>query len=182
MPVLTQTLGWDDFVLEEITSVAARTVPADAFSTPDGLERVTLQDMMGAMAGVEYDIPSAGAAAGGMGFSVWIEYEVTGALEVANREEDVVLCSWVEDGFEARSIGEVVIGLESDATSGTHDASLQVDVSSGRYEGRGVASFEEAGTDPMGMPVYLITFEGVGLTARSGGSVDLSGSMSCSVM
>lgn len=181
LPVLTQTVEWDMFTVEEITSVEQRAVSVEAFSVPDGLQRMTFQDMMGAMpGGAEFE----GAVEDAAGDN-WIEYEVAGAGEIADREEVVVMCSETDDGFQARSLGNVIIGLEAvGGGEGRHEASVSVSVgfSPERFEGDGTIVIEPTGTDALGLPLYSVTFEGNDLESPSGETASVAGTMSCSVM
>jgi hypothetical protein len=195
VPVLVQTLDYDAYYIEEIVSVDRRSVSEAVFDPPAGLQRMTIQDVMGGTAlpgggegaGVAGLPPEATGLAGlmsaGESAPAWIEYEVTGAVDASGREEDVVMCSETDDGFQARSLGDVIIGLEADGNGeGPHDASVSLSGPSGRFEGRGTLSIRVTGQDVLGLPIYEVDFEGADLESRDGGVVDVQGNLSCVAM
>jgi len=196
IPVLVQTMEYDLYRIEETMSVARRAVSAEAFGMPDGLQRMTIQDMMGGMmppsgSGVSgADDPSqAGGVLGALMSDTesppaWIEYDVTGAWSASGREEDVVMCTDTGDQFLARSLGDVIIDLEADGHGeGRHEMSVYVARATGaRSEGRGTLTIRATGEESFGMSIYEVDFETSDLESTDGVVVAVRGSLMCAAM
>jgi hypothetical protein len=190
VPVLVQALDYDMYRIEEVMSVDRRSVSGDAFDPPTGLQRMTMQDMMGGA------MPLGGGAAESESLGIlgalsemesppaWVEYEVSGGWDVSGREDDVVMCSGTEDGFMGRSLGDVIIDLEADGPGdGRHEMSIYVaDMTGRRFEGRGVLTVRPTGEESFGFPIYDVEFEGAGLESRDGGVLSVRGTMACAGM
>jgi hypothetical protein len=134
------------------------------------------------------------AAPGAMKSGAYIEYTVTGDVEVSNREEEVVLCSETSDGFKAHTIGDWNFSLDADGSGpGSHGVRFMVaappEIQSVRAAGRdhrfygdGTLTLEDAGKDNVGFDAVRVTFTGTGLESDPGYRISVEGSFFCGVM
>ncbi len=55
----------------------------------------------------------------------WIEYTVTGAVSLENREENVAMCSLTDEAFLVHTLGEWNVSIETDNKNpGEHQATF----------------------------------------------------------
>jgi hypothetical protein len=127
--------------------------------------------------------------------NVWVEYTVTGDVEAAGRDEDLVMCGMGDEGFQARALGDWKIDIETDQTGfGSLTAAFSVtapedviplidaDLSRGyRLEGSGSVKVADAGKDPMGFSLVTAEFSAQGLESPQGKVIDIEGRLSCAV-
>jgi hypothetical protein len=126
----------------------------------------------------------------------WIEYTVSGDASVTGRDEDTVLCSYLDTGLMAHSVGEWTITLEAaEGGTGTHEAKFTVAPpvdfpgwrekdpgSDWRPTGKGTMTITDAGKDQYGSRAVAVEFSATGLESPAGHKVDVEGKLSCGVM
>lgn len=127
--------------------------------------------------------------------NVWVEYAVTGDVKASGRDEDLVMCGMGDEGFQARSLGDWKIDIETDQTGfGSFPAAFGVtapddvipltdaDLSRGyRLEGSGSVTVADAGKDPMGFKLVTAEFSAQGLESPQGKVINIEGKLSCAV-
>jgi hypothetical protein len=127
--------------------------------------------------------------------SVWIEYSVTGDAEVETREEDVVMCSELEDGFKAHTLGTWNFTLQADGNGpGEHAVSFMVAPDHAieslraetgrddpRFYGDGTMTIESAGKDDFGLDLVTADFSAVDLESATGHTISVTGKLGCQV-
>ncbi|MEJ2239093.1 MAG: hypothetical protein P8X82_12405 [Gemmatimonadales bacterium] len=127
---------------------------------------------------------------------VWIEYSVTGDAEVEAREEDVVMCSELEDGFKAHTLGTWNFTLEADGNGpGEHAVSFMVAPDHAieslrsetarddpRFYGDGTMTIESAGKDDFGLDLVTAEFSAVDLESATGHTISVTGKLGCQVL
>jgi hypothetical protein len=185
VPVLSQRLGYEFYSVEEVLSVERTSVAADLFDVPQGLERMTMQELWGGFmtSGEGEEAQGLMGMGGGEAPPAWIEYEVSGVRNASAREDGIMMCSESEDGFLARSLGDVIIGIEADGGGeGTHEAWLTLEDDGGRLRGRGTVTISVVGEDGFGFSIYEADFDGPSLESGSGNVAEVSGSFSCSAL
>jgi hypothetical protein len=124
----------------------------------------------------------------------WIEYTVTGAVSLENREEDVVMCSLTDEAFLVHTLGAWNVSIETDTKSpGEHDATFMVAAPDSlailndssvddRLKGKGSVIIEDGGTGQYGFPRVTMTFEAASLTSQTGKTIGITGRLVCDVM
>ena len=124
----------------------------------------------------------------------WIEYTVTGAVSVENREENVVMCSLTDEAFLVHTLGEWNVSIETDTKSpGEHDATFMVAAPDSlavlndfsiddRLRGEGSVVIEDGGVGQFGFPRIAMTYEAVSLASGAGKTIDIRGRLVCDVM
>ena len=124
----------------------------------------------------------------------WIEYAVTGAVSLDNREEDVVMCSLTEEAFLVHTLGEWNVSVETDTKSpGEHAATFMVaapdaltalnDFSvNDRFKGEGSIVIEDGGMGQFGFPRVTVIYEAVNLTNGADKAIGIKGRLVCDVM
>jgi hypothetical protein len=124
----------------------------------------------------------------------WIEYTVTGAVSLENREEDVVMCSLTDEAFLVHTLGEWTVSIETDNSSpGEHPATFMVAAPDSiaalndfrvddRPKGEGTVGIEDGGTGQLGLPRVVVTFEAADLTSDAGKTIGITGRLVCDVM
>ncbi len=137
---------------------------------------------------------SAAAPSAAMKSGAYIEYTVTGDVELSAREQEVVLCSTSSDGFKAHTIGKWNFSLDTEGSGpGSHGVRFMVAAPSeieavnvrgtdDRFYGDGTMTIEDAGRDNVGFPAVNVRFSATGLTSRPGYKIDVEGSFFCGVM
>ena len=128
--------------------------------------------------------------------NVWFEYTVTGDVELTGREEDVVMCSNTDDGFQAQTLGEWTLRLEAEGDGpGTHHVQYELDVpqsvtalhddddrTNDRFYGDGSIAIEEAGKDQFGFTLVKIAFSADSLHADTEHTIAMKGTISCPLL
>lgn len=124
----------------------------------------------------------------------FIEYTVTGDVELSDREEEVVLCSNTSDGFQAHTIGAWNFTLDADGSGpGSHGVRLRVAApqeiaavhasgTDNRFYGDGMLTIEDAGKDNVGFPAVRVHFTADGLESRPGHRISVAGSLFCGLL
>jgi hypothetical protein len=126
----------------------------------------------------------------------FIEYAVTGAVDHASRDVDVVMCSASEDGFIIHTLGDWVFTIEADSPSeGEHIASFRVAAPSDvaelkddnfrtddRATGEGTIVIEGAGRGQLNMPLLKVQFTATDLENGGGAVIDVEGNVGCALM
>lgn len=124
----------------------------------------------------------------------WIEYTVTGAVSLENREDDVVMCGLTDEAFLVHTIGEWNVSIETNnKNSGEHDATFMVAAPASlaalntssvddRLRGEGSVVIEDGGTGQFGFPRITMTYEAADLTSDAGKVISISGRLVCDVM
>lgn len=124
----------------------------------------------------------------------WIEYAVTGAVSVENREEDVVMCSDTDEAFLVHTLGTWNVSIEtSDRSPGEHPATFRVAAPDSiealndyrvddRPKGEGTVTIEDGGRGQMGLPRVAVIFNATGLTSDAGKTINITGRLVCDVM
>jgi len=147
-----------------------------------------------AEAALEAAATSTAAASATMKSGAYIEYTVTGDVELSDREEEVVLCSTSEDGFLAHTIGKWNFSLDAEGSGpGSHGVRFMVaappEIESVRASGRdsrfygdGTMTIEDAGKDNVGFSAVKVSFSATGLASRPGHKINVKGSFFCGVM
>jgi len=137
---------------------------------------------------------SAAAPSAAMKSGAYIEYTVTGDVELSDREEEVVLCSTSEDGFLAHTIGKWNFSLDAEGSGpGSHGVRFMVAAppeieavnvrgTDDRFYGDGTMTIEDAGKDNVGFPAVKVSFSATGLASRPGHQINVKGSFFCGVM
>jgi len=127
---------------------------------------------------------------------VWIEYSVTGDAELEAREEDVVMCSELEDGFKAHTLGNWNFTLEADGNGpGEHAVKFMVAPDRAieslraqtgrddpRFYGDGTMTIESAGKDDFGLELVTAEFSAVDLESATGHTISVTGKFGCQVL
>jgi hypothetical protein len=127
---------------------------------------------------------------------VWIEYTITGDAEVTAREDDVVMCSEIDDGFEVHTLGDWIFTLDtSGAEPGEHAAQFRVAAPASaaslhdndartddRFEGEGTIEIESAGKDQFGLSLIEAKFSGLELRSEADHTISVSGTLGCQVL
>ena len=113
----------------------------------------------------------------------WIEYAVTGAVSLENREEDVVMCSLTDEAFLVHTLGEWNVSIETDNRNpGEHQATFMVAAPDSiaalndysvddRLKGEGTVVIENGGNGQFGFPRVTIIFEAASLTSEAGKTI-----------
>ncbi len=137
---------------------------------------------------------AATAANVAMKSGAYIEYTVTGDVQLSDREEEVVLCSNTSDGFQAHTIGNWNITLDADGSGpGSHGvrftvaapreiAAVRVSGTDDRFYGAGILRIEDAGKDNVGFPAVRVRFTANGLESGPGHQINVEGSLFCGVL
>ncbi len=126
----------------------------------------------------------------------YIEYTVSGDYSVTDREEEVVMCSEVEGGLKAHTLGAWNVTLEATGRDpGTHAARITVAApqqvtelhdddfrTDDRFYGDGSVTIEEGGRDAFGLPAVKVTYSGTNLESDTGHVIGIEGSLFCGVM
>ena len=198
-PVLVLKTTYETFDIEEVVAVEPQSVDDALFATPDGYQKMTMADMMGMMGG-------AGAGGGGGldsppggGASVsapWVEYSISGPVTLNGREDNVVMCSSSSEGFQARTLGDWVIGVEAEgsgpgafpaefyvAAPERYDDRLRDDNfrTDDRFRGEGTITIAVKGKDQSGFDLVEVEFNASGLESDGGIVIHVQGTLSCSV-
>lgn len=124
-----------------------------------------------------------------------IEYSVTGDLEAAGTELDVMICGTTEEpSWEARSLGDWVIGFEFPGNgAGEFEVEMTVGAPTGliqqeglsrdpRFRGTGWFTVKDAGQDAFGMATVEAEFSSDELVNGYGQSVRITGKFSCAII
>ncbi|MFC1640099.1 hypothetical protein ACFL3B_04985 [Gemmatimonadota bacterium] len=124
----------------------------------------------------------------------WIEYAVTGAVSLENREEDVVMCGLTDEAFLVHTLGTWNVSIETDNKDpGEHAATFMVAAPNSiaelqspsvddRLRGDGSVVIEDGGMGQYGFPRVTVTYEAVSLTSGQGKTIGISGKLVCDVM
>jgi hypothetical protein len=124
----------------------------------------------------------------------WIEYAVTGPVELENREEDVVMCSLTDEAFLVHTLGEWNVSIETaDGSPGEHSATfmvaapdslaaLHVPSVDDRLRGEGTVTIADGGMGQYGFPRVEVTYEAAHLTSGQGKAIGVKGKFVCDVM
>lgn len=128
------------------------------------------------------------------GAQAWIEYAVTGTVQLENREEDVVMCSITDEAFLVHTIGEWNVSIEAtDGNPGEHTATfmvaapqsvaeLQGPAVDDRLRGEGAITITDGGMGQYGFPQVEVTYEAINLTSENGKTIGIKGKFVCDVM
>jgi hypothetical protein len=147
-----------------------------------------------AQAALQAAATSSAAPSAAMKSGAYIEYTVTGDVELSDREEEVVLCSTSEDGFKAHTIGKWNISLDTEGSGpGSHGVRFMVAAppeieavnvrgTDDRFYGDGTMTIEDAGKDNFGFSAVKVSFSATGLASRPGHHINVKGSFFCGVM
>ena len=124
----------------------------------------------------------------------WIEYMVTGAASLANREENVVMCSLTDEAFLVHTLGGWNVSIKTDTkTPGKHDATFMVAAPDSlaalndfsvddRLKGEGGVIIEDGGRGQLGFPRVALTYQASSLTSQAGKTIGIKGRLVCDVM
>jgi hypothetical protein len=135
----------------------------------------------------------------GAGFAaqaqVWIDFKVTGTVNLAVREEEVVACNETDDGMRIRTMGAWKITFDvPSAAPGKHEAQVNVSAPAAvtalhdddprtddHLTGSATLTSTSAGTGGMGMPLLRVQFVAPALTSGTGARIDVEGVLVCPV-
>ncbi len=188
-PMLVLKTTYDMFEVEETFAVEPQSLDDALFVPPAGYQKMTMAEMMGDM--------MSGGGAGGASSPAWVEYDISGAVTLSGREDDVVMCSSSSDGFQARTLGDWVIDVEADGTGpGTLPAKFYVAApeqyddklrdddfrTDDRFRGDGTVAITDKGMGPLGLDVVEVEFQASGLESDGGIVIHVQGKLSCTVM
>jgi len=126
---------------------------------------------------------------------VWIDFKVTGAVNVAGRDADVVTCNENDDGMQVSTMGEWKFTFDvPSAAPGKHEARVHVAApesvaalhdtdprTDDHLTGHATVTSTPAGSGSMGRPLLRVDFEARGLTSGTGARIDLEGVLVCPV-
>ena len=124
----------------------------------------------------------------------WIEYAVTGAVELDNREENVVMCSVTDEAFLVHTLGEWNVSIETNnGNPGEHTARFMVAAPDSiavlqspsvddRLRGAGTVTITDGGMGQFGFPRVEVTYEAASLTSNQGNTIGIKGKFVCDVM
>ena len=124
----------------------------------------------------------------------WIEYSVTGAVSLENREEDVVMCGLTDEAFLVHTLGAWNVSIETDNKNpGEHVATFMVAAPDSiaalyvpsvdyRLRGEGTVTIVDGGMGQYGFPRVTVTYEAVSLTSGQGKTIGIKGKLVCDVM
>ena len=124
----------------------------------------------------------------------WIEYAVTGAVSLENREEDVVMCGLTDEAFLVHTLGAWNVSIETDNKDpGEHAATfmvaapdsiaaLQTPSVDDRLRGEGSVTIADIGMGQFGFPRVEVTYEAASLTNGADKTIGITGKFACDVM
>jgi len=124
----------------------------------------------------------------------WIEYTVTGAVSLENREEDVVLCTLTDEAFLVHTLGTWNVSVETDTQSpGEHAATFLVAAPDSltalndysvddRFKGDGSVVIADGGIGQFSFPRVTVTYEAADLVNGADKTIGITGRFVCDVM
>lgn len=124
----------------------------------------------------------------------WIEYEVTGAVSLENREEDVVMCALTDEAFLVHTLGAWNVSIETNNKNpGEHTGTFMVaapvslvppteDSADPRFRGEGSVTIEDGGMGQYGFPRVTVTYEAATLMSGADRTIGIKGRFVCDVM
>jgi len=194
-PTLVLKTTYDMFEVEETFAVEPQLLDDALFVPPAGYQKMTMAEMMDDM--MRGGGAGGGAGGGGASSPAWVEYDISGAVTLSGREDDVVMCSSSSDGFQARTLGDWVIDVEADGTGpGTLPAKFYVAApeqyddklrdddfrTDDRFRGDGTIAITDKGMGLLGLDVVEVEFQASGLESDGGIVIHVQGKLSCTVM
>jgi len=194
-PTLVLKTTYDMFEVEETFAVEPQSLDDALFVPPAGYQKMTMAEMMDDM--MRGGGAGGGAGGGGASSPAWVEYDISGAVTLSGREDDVVMCSSSSDGFQARTLGDWVIDVEADGTGpGTLPAKFYVAApeqyddklrdddfrTDDRFRGDGTIAITDKGMGLLGLDVVEVEFQASGLESDGGIVIHVQGKLSCTVM
>ena len=194
-PTLVLKTTYDMFEVEETFAVEPQLLDDALFVPPAGYQKMTMAEMMDDM--MRGGGAGGGAGGGGASSPAWVEYDISGAVTLSGREDDVVMCSSSSDGFQARTLGDWVIDVEADGTGpGTLPAKFYVAApeqyddklrdddfrTDDRFRGDGTIAITDKGMGLHGLDVVEVEFQASGLESDGGIVIHVQGKLSCTVM
>lgn len=194
-PTLVLKTTYDMLEVEETFAVEPQSLDDALFVPPAGYQKMTMAEMMDDM--MRGGGAGGGAGGGGASSPAWVEYDISGAVTLSGREDDVVMCSSSSDGFQARTLGDWVIDVEADGTGpGTLPAKFYVAApeqyddklrdddfrTDDRFRGDGTIAITDKGMGPLGLDVVEVEFQASGLESDGGIVIHVQGKLSCTVM
>jgi hypothetical protein len=126
---------------------------------------------------------------------VWIDFTVTGTVNFAGREEEVVSCNETDEGMRIRAMGEWQFTFDvPSAAPGKHEAQVHVSAPASvtalhdddprtddHLTGSATLTSTSAGAGRMGMPLLRVQFLARELTSGTGARIDVEGVLVCRV-
>ena len=126
---------------------------------------------------------------------VWIDFKVTGTVNLSGREEEVVACNETDEGMRIRTMGEWKFTFDvPSAAPGRHQARVHLSAPTSvvplhdddphtddHLTGTATLTSTSAGTGAMGMPLLRVQFLARGLTSEAGARIDVEGVLVCPV-